>query len=249
MTVVARSLRTLGLVCLVAQTGCDPGEMFGSLFGGEPSAELDADGRIDAMARQLGLQAQADGSYAYASDDGRITATVKGDGTVNFADMDELAFTGPADFKIRGDRTGELADDQLELLQVTSELRREMSVRWYDDLVDRSLETLDAELTSILDSHHLSIEQRRAMIFERWDTCDSVLSEFAATTAESAIDPINTIQVEGAGRARARIEAFVRKKLPSGSDDAYRTDELERLNQHRKSDPRFAPYDDAAAVG
>jgi hypothetical protein len=140
-------------------------------------------------------------------------------------------------------------DAQLELLQATADLRREMSIYWFDDFIDRSLETLDGELMSILEAEHLGMRQRRAMIFERWDDAEEVFETYAASTAESAVVDVDRLKAEGTRRARAHIEAFVRRHLPVGSRDAYRNDELEQLNAGRKSEQPFDPYEGQGVLG
>lgn len=241
------------VVVLVALPGllglgaCDPDEMLGKLLGGNPRADADPEARIDEMARALGLEATGDGGYAYRSGD--LTATVAADGTVDFEGAAEPGFAGPADWRLRGDPRSASAKRQLELLQATADLRREMSLLWFDDVVDRSIETLDAELVSIIESPHLSMRQRRAMIFERWDSVDEVFEGYAATTAESAVVDIDRLREDAARRVRARIEAFVRRHLPAGTPDAFRNDELEQLNAGRRAARPFDPYEGEAVMG
>jgi hypothetical protein len=71
------------------------------------------------------------------------------------------------------------------------------------------------------------IEKRKQGVFELWDDC-------AETGAEEL--------VVGGRSARAYVVGFIRTKLPAGSELAFSSDEIERLNRQRKSQATFAPY-------
>lgn len=250
---MARKRRLAGpflplLVC-AALAACDPGSMVDDLFGGgAATSSEDPEGQIDDMARALGFQPGPEGTYTYEGSEG-LAATIEADGRVAFPEAGGEPFAGPADFALRGDPNTQAGAKQAELIAATADLRKAISIRWYDDTVDRSLEGIDHELESILRSEHIGIEQRREMIFERWDEADSVLAGFAAMTAESALGSVESKQAAASRTVRTRIEEFIRKKLPEGGADAYRPDELERLNARRKHSEPFAPYGESATVG
>jgi hypothetical protein len=70
------------------------------------------------------------------------------------------------------------------------------------------------------------------VLFELWDECYEPAVAGEEPTGESV-----------AGRAaRRRIESFVRRYFPEGSDRGYAAAELTRLNARRQSRDRFAPY-------
>jgi hypothetical protein len=54
----------------------------------------------------------------------------------------------------------------------------------------------------------------------------------------------DNIEGQAGEEARGMIEAFIRKRLPEGSDDAYTPDELAMYA--RASHQRFQPYTSAA---
>jgi hypothetical protein len=72
-----------------------------------------------------------------------------------------------------------------------------------------------------------SVERRRRALFELWDEC--------AESGSAAV-------VAAADRARATIEAFIRRNLPADHADGYPAAELTALNRQRSSKRRFAPY-------
>jgi hypothetical protein len=69
--------------------------------------------------------------------------------------------------------------------------------------------------------------QRRRVIFELWDECSEDGAEELVRASQAV---------------RATIEAFVRKRLPRGSADAFTDDELDAINAGRGDRPRFRPY-------
>ncbi|MDB4958889.1 MAG: hypothetical protein JWO36_6458 [Myxococcales bacterium] len=69
---------------------------------------------------------------------------------------------------------------------------------------------------------------RKQELFELWDEC-----------AESG----DTSLVDGGRAARSLVVGFIRSTIPKDSTDAYSDAELARLNAHRLSAARFAPYD------
>jgi hypothetical protein len=80
---------------------------------------------------------------------------------------------------------------------------------------------LPARLEQIWRHERLSASARRRLLFDLWDECEE----------------------EGVGlTARTTIAAFIRRRLPAQSTDAYPREELEALNAERHSIMRFAPY-------
>jgi hypothetical protein len=74
--------------------------------------------------------------------------------------------------------------------------------------------------------------ERKQALFELWDE-----------VAETGDDDL----VRGGAAARTYLIGFVRAHLPAGSPGAFTTPELDRLNAHRTSRERFAPYDESGS--
>ena len=84
-------------------------------------------------------------------------------------------------------------------------------------------DVLMARAAAIWGDDSISIVERRQRVFQLWDECD---------------------EDTPAGReARARIVRFIRELAPRGSPRAYPRAELRELNQHRRSEKPFAPYE------
>ena len=90
----------------------------------------------------------------------------------------------------------------------------------------------DAFLSTFLDALWIDarwpVAYRRQLLFELWDEC---------------LDEGPDDLVLASTQARRTIEAFVRKRLPRGSADAFSDGELEQLNVRRESKEAFRPYD------
>lgn len=86
---------------------------------------------------------------------------------------------------------------------------------------------LRGRLNKIWRDRTLTTAERRAILFALWDEC-----------AEEGSDQV----VAAAEAARATIEAFIRRKLPAGSDDGFSEGELALLNKSRQSHRPFTPY-------
>jgi hypothetical protein len=69
--------------------------------------------------------------------------------------------------------------------------------------------------------------EKRALLFEMWDEC-----------AESGPADV----VDSARAVRAAIVAFIRRRLPPGSPDAFTAAELRALDRRRTSAEHFDPY-------
>ena len=72
-----------------------------------------------------------------------------------------------------------------------------------------------------------SAAEKRVLLFELWDEC--------AEDGPSGV-------VSAASAVRAALVAFVRRRLPPGSRDAFTDEELRALNRRRTSRARFEPY-------
>ncbi len=94
-------------------------------------------------------------------------------------------------------------------------------------VIDESLDQLSTRLVRIWRSRKWSPAKRRQVLFQLWDEC--------AETGSAQL-------VAAGDRAREQIIAFIRLKLPKGSEHGYTAAELAALNGKRDSKRRFAPY-------
>lgn len=130
-------------------------------------------------------------------------------------------------------------------LDDTAQLRRELARQVSERRTRDRLGSLGAELSAIWSEGERPAEQRRALLFQRWDECAEASPGGSAdeTTEDDA-------RREAAGeRGRRQIEAFVQRHAPPGSPLAFTAAELERLNARRHSRQRFDPYSSARAPG
>lgn len=242
----------------LAGLACDPSELFRSDVDltavtpppANPPVQLDSTARaaLQEEASKIGFVPAGDG-YVYVDPERRFAANVAADGTIEFVDppregvvSDEgLRISGPADWAVRGSEATAGAA-KLDLIERSAELRKKLSVQWYEDRVDRQLEGLKSELSAIWKNESVPIGQRRRMLFLRWDECEEDLGHLAAVTAEEAAGSVDDMRAKAGAEARRRIEAFIRAELPSGSPEAYGAQELKELNAERKSTGRFDPY-------
>jgi hypothetical protein len=85
-----------------------------------------------------------------------------------------------------------------------------------------ALGQLGERLRALWSDGRRPVAERRRLLYALWEECDAE---------------------RPAGRAaRARIVAFVRERLPAGSQDAFPPTELDGLNRGRREDDRFEPY-------
>lgn len=216
--------------------------------------------------REIELRARPDGSYVHRGHG--FEATIRPDGTVVFDDAEAVSADGLA---ARTDRSGALRpdgtpylpelltapggliatieppvpmvtiqgrfdlhgelmralghdpweDERRRFLEETEALRDELTDRRAAQLRARALRRLPARLAAIWRDRARSEADRRAAIFAVWDACAD--------------------DEEGA-RAAARVERFVRDRLPRGSDRAFSEDELRALNETREREEPFDPY-------
>ncbi len=86
---------------------------------------------------------------------------------------------------------------------------------------------LRGRLDKVWRDGRMTAAERRAILFALWDEC-----------AEDGSDEV----VAAATAARATIEAFIRRRLPAASGDAFTDRELAALNRDRQSRLPFTPY-------
>jgi len=95
----------------------------------------------------------------------------------------------------------------------------------------RQLDQADRIIVRHLDAmwarEDLDLDDKRELVFELWDEC--------AEPGEAELSA-------GGKKARAALLRWVAVHLPAGGDAAFTADELERLNDRRRSKAKFAPY-------
>lgn len=112
-------------------------------------------------------------------------------------------------------------------LDRTRAQRAKMSAAARAEALRESLDALPALLAALWNDPGLSPAARRRLLFQLWDEC-----------AESGSDAV----VQAGNTARATILAFIRRRLPRGSEHAYPPGELRALDAARKSRYPFTPY-------
>jgi hypothetical protein len=115
---------------------------------------------------------------------------------------------------------------KIAFLDRTRDERRRLAVAARSEGLREALHRTRADLERLWRAPGPAAEKRH-LLFLLWDEC-----------AESGPE-----EVVAASRAvRGAILAFVRRRLPAGSRDAFTAEELARENARRSSSERFAPY-------
>jgi len=145
-------------------------------------------------------------------------------------------------------------------LQQTEDLRERLARSATKQRLQQALVRLPQHLIAVWSDETHTFAERRVMLFELWDEAEeedrdepTPPSGGVSMGAVSATLPVEAVpdragldadaRRRAAGeRARRRIEAFISKVAPSGSEHAFSPAELERLNARRRSRQRFDPY-------
>lgn len=177
---------------------------------------------------QYPLKSRANGGLFY--DAPQFSADVAPDGTVRFHDR-RLEYS-PSKTTFSFDLFDEYVHhfargtlypyEKASFLAATFKRRTAMAAKWYA----RQIRAADQELPRRLDALWADIRyrrrERRRIICLLWEDVDTT----AASGPHSAM----------------LIEAWVRKRLPHGSPDAYTDDELDACSRDRVGAPAFRPY-------
>lgn len=235
----------------------------GSLLprGGEHTVPLPdgspdgAPGIDDALPRSLadaGFHRNKKGEWVHKVPGGQFTAKIEPDGRIGFKDhlvtankQDGWAprMAGLPELVRKAQKRELWAHEKTKLARRTFDLRLGIAVAFAEKNIDFRIRTLYVDLLELWSATETPAVERRAKIFERWDECDETM-RVKLPGFEDAVDTrIDALRKSAGQRARDKIDAFVRRQLPKGSADAYDDAELERLNRHRHSKARFAPYD------
>lgn len=166
---------------------------------------------------------------------GGVTAQVDEDGRIHFRDP-SASLSGPSERNTGVSVTLDLNDylmrmagmdpysaTKRKMAEETHEQRLCMARRAQHVRESQALFDLSTKVRAIVSRKDWSPEKRRRVIFDVWDECDDVDSDYGAM-------------------ARATIAAIIRQAFPAGSSLAYSPQELLALNGRRNSRLEFAPY-------
>ncbi len=223
----------------------------GEKYGADP---VPSSGTTDGEPRTLaeaGFLRNKKGEIAYLDPAGHFKAVLQPDGRVKFRDY-AVARDGTIrkGGKVMGlsemIRSGQGKDlwylDKKKLLERTEKLRLAMAVKWAEAQVEHRLKGLYRDLLEIWSDAERSAEERREQLFQRWDECVEAMRVDLKGFGDGAKSSLDALREKAGGEARASIEAFIRRHLPKGSENAYTPEELRDLNRRRHSEERFDPY-------
>jgi hypothetical protein len=178
------------------------------------------------------LHRQGDGTLRY---DGRVfTARIGDDGHVEFVDGSSVSVDGLAkngvgiagridvnDMIERGMGKELYTAEKRWFLEQTEELREKLTAAARTKERAEARRMLERALERILLARELDVSHKRQRILALWEDCGD--------DAESA-------------DTRRIVEAFVRTRMPEGSDLGFSREELERFNRGRSGSLAFEPY-------
>lgn len=174
------------------------------------------------------LKAIGGGEYMYKGK--AFHARIARDGRVSFDDKSIRDFKGLSggfditDLLMRAKGDDPYRAEKKAFMDTTEAMRKKMAQAALKERVQESLAQVPGRLHQIWRDVRMTPAERRRLIYETWKD---------AAESDSTVDD--------AGReACATVEAFVRRYLPAGSEDAYTDEELQRYNRGQKL--AFAPY-------
>lgn len=138
-------------------------------------------------------------------------------------------FGGLADLRA----AGKGARAKAAFLERTRPLRERLAAEHRRRVERDALVELGARMSAIWNDPGASAWERKQRLFALWDDCVELGPEAGAE---------ETARAGAAGKARRRIEAFIRREAAPGSAAAFTATELTRLNARRTSKARFDPY-------
>jgi hypothetical protein len=201
----------------------------GAFLGPLPSARgPEQPGGADDPERRYALKPRADGGLLYVAP--QFSAVVAPDGTVTFHDR-RLEYSAPkstfsfdlSDEFVREFTHGTLYPyEKANFLAATFERRTGMAAKWSGKQMHAAQEDLPRRLDALWADTRYRRRERRRIIFLLWEDVN-------ISTADAR--PAATI-----------IEAWIRKRLPHGSPDAYSDDELGALSRELGGGRAFRPY-------
>lgn len=174
------------------------------------------------------LVQRPDGTLEYRGH--AFTARIAQDGSVRFSDRggiqaDEMLQGGPArfdltDLAMQGRGQDPYAAERQWFMDETEEVRERLETAAREQERTQALQRAPGRIAQIWSGASPAFVRRRRL-FQEWDSCEE----------------------EGDGvTVRRQIVQFIRENLPSGSADAFTTEELRRFNAERESHAEFDPY-------
>jgi len=200
----------------------------GAALGRLPSAPVPGRGSTPDSEVRYPLKPIANGGLSYEAP--QFSAVIAPDGTVRFHDRRlgysarKATFTFDlSDEFARGFAHGTLYPyEKANFLAATFKERTAMAAKRYADVKRAAADDLPRRLDAIWADGRYRRRERRRVIFLLW-------AEMNPAAAE-------------ARPASAIIEAWIRRRLPRQSPDAYSDDELRALSRERVGERPFAPY-------
>lgn len=198
----------------------------------------------------------ADGTLDLYDRHGRLRARVLDPGT-RFPDVLELSKVPMGRAKPHPEITVRLAglsdrlthrgqereqQEAIEAKGLTESARVLAAIAEAAEITEQRLAALDGELEALWTDTSKPASERRRLLFERWDECEEGDGSTEPLRLTTAVELPDALRGQAGDRARATIEAFVRKHVPARSGDAFGAAELEALNERRESERRFDPY-------
>jgi hypothetical protein len=178
--------------------------------------------------RRYPLKPGANGTLLYEAP--QFSAVVAPDGTVTFHDR-RLAYSAPKStfsFDLTDEFVRELAHGtaypypKANFLAATFERRTAMAAEVNSRQMRAARADLPHQLDALWDDTRYRRRERRRIVFLLWQEVDRSSADGRSTAAT--------------------IEAWIRKRLPRGSPDAYNDQELDAYSHERRGVPAFNPY-------
>lgn len=201
-----------------------PGTFLGALpstAGRSPQGDTDPE-------KQYPLKTRPNGGRFYVAP--QFSAEVAPDGTVRFHDR-RVRYSAPKatlSFDLFDEFVHDFAHGTLypyekaNFLAATFKRRTVMAAKWYAAQMRATAQELPRRLDALWADTRYRRRERRRIICLLWQDVDN--------------------SGAGAPPAAAIIEAWIRKRLPRGSPDAYTDDELDACLREGVGEPAFRPY-------
>ncbi|MFO0658160.1 MAG: hypothetical protein U0787_24230 [Polyangia bacterium] len=166
----------------------------------------------------------------YKSETRNFVARIKSDGSIDFENRFPIGFQKGGTFTfdvtelaMRGAKQDPYAAEKRKFLEFSDKLRTDLRKRSIQERRESALASFSRELHAIWNSGR-SAAARRRELYEKWADC-----------SDSKEDVLGK-------RGRDAVEDFVRTYLPSGSSDAFTSDELSDFRRERGQETAFDPY-------
>ena len=178
--------------------------------------------------RRYPLKPGANGSLLYEAP--QFSAVVAPDGTVTFHDrrIGYSARKSAFSFDLSDEFARELAHGtsypylKANFLAATFKRRTEMAAEVNSRQMRAARAELPRQLDALWDDTRYRRRERRRIVFLLWQELDTSSADGRSTAAA--------------------IEAWIRRRLPRGSPDAYNDQELDAYSHERRGAPAFNPY-------